>query len=192
LDTFVAQELSKLTSCDAPDLSDQFDRADSWISTFVLNSIFTTSFRADWKPNFFGILRRAQTAIDEYERGRSTLIDYLGGPSDRFARYFRALNHLEIAVAQTYQAYEFFYKMTGDSLFKKSDGSPLERLNRIYSVSKHLEQSSLTPGQLHHVWITNDGLSVSGATIKWQEFADLIKGIGRFADTLANPRSGGR
>jgi hypothetical protein len=83
LDEFFAQDLSLLTSCDAPDLSKEFDQANFWVQKFILNSIFNTNVVPKWRPHFFGILRRAQMALVEYEDGRNAPGEYLKGPKDR-------------------------------------------------------------------------------------------------------------
>jgi hypothetical protein len=40
LDNFVSQDITKLTECNAVDLTQKFDQAGFWIENFVLNSIF--------------------------------------------------------------------------------------------------------------------------------------------------------
>jgi len=187
LDAYVSQELSKLNECSAPDLSKEFDQAEHWVNNFILNSIFRVQIKPEAKPFIFGILRRAQMALAEYGDGRAALLDYLGGSKERVSVYFRALYHFEIVVGLLYQAYEMAMKITGKQLFQKNDGSTIERLNRLYSISKHLEASTIPEGHIHAVWITNDGLVVSTATLSWQELADLAIDVGTLANSLSNP-----
>lgn len=88
-------------------------------------------------------------ALVEYENGRKSLKDYADGDKNRISIYFRSLYHFEIAISLTYQAHELFMKITGARLFEKNDNSQLERLNRVYNVSKHLEPSNIPNSHLH-------------------------------------------
>jgi hypothetical protein len=188
LDRFVSQQITQLTECNAIDLSQVFDQADSWIENFVLNSIFRTQVKQEYKPFIFAILRRAQMALVEHEYGRMALQDYAGGNKNRISVYFRSLYHFEIAVNLTYQAHDFFMKITKKSLFNKNDSSQLERLNRIYNVSKHLEPSTIPNSHLHAVWLSNEGLCISSTVLKFEELADMVKDICKLADKLSNPQ----
>jgi hypothetical protein len=144
--------------------------------------------KAEVKPFVFGMLRRAQMALVEYQNGRSALLDFLSGSKERVSVYFRALYHFEIVVSLLYQAYDMTIKITNQKVFTKNDGSPIERLNRIYNVSKHLEPSTIPAGHIHAVWITNSGLAVSLATLTWLELAELVKDVGAAADAISSPR----
>lgn len=185
LDLFVAQDLSKLDRCDAPDLSQHFDQVEHWISNFIFSSIFVANVRAEVKPHLFGILHRAQMSLIEYESGRTALLNFLEAPKERIPSYFRALYHFQAAVALTYQAYDFYFKITKDRMYEPNDGSPLQRLARVYNISKHLEEESLTPGQLQHVWLTNTGIRTTPTELSWREFADLLIGNGHLAEALS-------
>lgn len=187
LDTYIAQNLSKLTECDAPDLSKEFNQAEYWVNNFILNSIFRIQVNSDSKPFIFGILRRVQMVFVEYANGRETLFDYLAGSKERVSVYFRALYHFEIAVSLLYQSYEMVMKITEQRFYEKNDGSPIERLNRIYNVSKHIESLTIPKGHVQAVWISNAGLVVSTAELSWYELAELIKKAGSKVNSLFNP-----
>jgi hypothetical protein len=185
LDKYFAQDLSNLSACTAPDLSAEFDQAEHWVGNFILNSMFTMSVKSEFRPHMFGILRRAQMALVEYENGRKALLDYLQRSKEATSRYFRALYHFEIAIALAYQANVFYCKITGEKMYRDGDGSPLYRLARIYNISKHLEEATLTPDQLHHVWLTDNGIRTAPVELRWEEFAEILKGIGLLADTVS-------
>ncbi|WP_181314376.1 hypothetical protein [Phormidesmis priestleyi] len=95
------------------------------------------------------------------------------------------MSYLETALSCSYQSFDFFRKATATELFKKGDGSIFERLNRIYSVIKHLETSSLQPGQLHLLWFTNDGLSTSVASLNFTEIMEIIEDTCQLAQKLS-------
>jgi hypothetical protein len=193
LDNFFAQEISALSECNAPDLGDHSAEVGDLIHNFILNSIFTSPIKTEEKPYIFGIIRRVQMALVEYQNGRTLLLLYLNESKKNTSLYFQALSHFEIAVTQLYQAYDFWRQLgkkresKETNLFKTGDGSPLEKLNRLYNVSKHLEPSSIPEGNLHHVWISNNGICASEVTMSFTELADLVKEYVAVANAFSNP-----
>ncbi|MEG4988113.1 hypothetical protein QUB08_20400 [Microcoleus sp. BR0-C5] len=193
LDKFFAQEISALSECNAPDLAEHFAEVEPLIDNFILNSIFTSPIKTEYKPYIFGIIRRVQMALVEYQNGRTLLLSYLNESKKNTSLYFQALSYFEIAVTLLYQAYEFWRKLgkkiesKETNLFEKGDGSSLEKLNRLYNISKHLEPSTIPEGNLHHVWISNNGICASGVTMSFTELADLVKEYVALANAFSNP-----
>ena len=196
LDKFVVQKISELSECDAPDLAEYWSDAQHWIHHFILNSIFRFPVEPKHKHYIFVIIRRAQMALFEYQNARIILLSYLDKNDEKnIDLYFLSLSYFEIVVTFLYQAYEFSLKYCKainpaetKKLFEKDDGSPLERLNRIYNVSKHLQASTIPEENLHAVWISNKGLCTSEATISWTELAEILKDIISIANALSNPQ----
>ena len=192
LDKFFAQEISALSECNAPDLAEHFAEVEPLIDNFILNSIFTSPIKTQYKPYIFGIIRRVQMALVEYQNGRTLLLSYLNESKKNTSLYFQALSYFEIAVTLLYQAYEFLRKLgkkiesKETNLFEKGDGSSLEKLSRLYNISKHLEPSTIPEGNLHHVWISNNGICASGVTMSFTELADLIKEYVALANAFSN------
>jgi hypothetical protein len=193
LDKFFAQEISALSECNAPDLAEHLAEVEPLIDHFILNSIFTSPIKTEEKPYIFGIIRRVQMALVEYQNGRTLLLLFLNDSKKNTSLYFQALSHFEIAVTQLYQAYDFWRQLgkkresKETNLFKTGDGSPLQKLNRLYNVSKHLEPSTIPEGNLHHVWISNNGICASEVTMPFTELADLVKECLAIAKGLSNP-----
>jgi hypothetical protein len=127
------------------------------------------------------------------QNGRTLLLLYLNESKKNTSLYFQALSHFEIAVTQLYQAYDFWRQLgkkresKETNLFKTGDGSPLQKLNRLYNVSKHLEPSTIPEGNLHHVWISNNGICASEVTMSFTELADLVKEYVAVANAFSNP-----
>jgi hypothetical protein len=192
LDNFFAQEISALSECNAPDLAEHFAEVEPLIDNFILNSIFTFPIKTEYKPYIFGIIRRVQMALVEYQNGRTLLLLYLNDSKKNTFLYFQALSHLEIAVTQLYQAYEFWRKLgkkiesKETNLFEKGDGSSHEKLNRLYNISKHLEASTIPEGNLRHVWISNNGICASGVRMSFTELAELVKEYVALANAFSN------
>ncbi|MBD1811220.1 hypothetical protein [Microcoleus vaginatus] len=193
LDNYFAQEISALSECNAPDLAEHFAEVEPLMDNFIFNSIFTFPLKTEYKPYIFGIIRRVQMALVEYQNGRTLLLLYLNESKKNISLYFQALSHFEIAVTQLYQAYEFWRKLgkkiesKETNLFKTGDGSSHEKLNRLYNISKHLEPSTIPEGNLHHVWISNNGICASGVTMSFTELAELVKEYVALANAFSNP-----
>lgn len=107
LDTLVAQEISALSECNAPDLAKYLAVADDWIHHLILNSTFRFPIETKYKPFFFGIIRRVLMALIEYQNGRTVLLSFLSGNKKNISLYFYALSYFEISVNLLYQAYEY-------------------------------------------------------------------------------------
>lgn len=187
IDKFISQDLSKLAACNMPDLS-QFENAKSWVANFILNSIFRVTVDQKTKQLIFAFLRHSEMAFMEYTSAKTELQEYIAGPKDRVSTYFRALYHLESTLALADRAYEFLRKFTNQKFFEKNDGSALDRLRRIYNISRHLEQSTMSEEQLHPIWITNQGINTSKCTLSFEELKELLIEIASCADKLEKVR----
>jgi hypothetical protein len=184
-DNFVSHELSKLTECNAPSIEGSYPQAQHWINNFILSNVFRKGLSSEVLPFAFAFLRRTQSVVIEYQLGREALVEFISGPRERLSLYFSALGHFETMVAYLYQAFDFGHKLINKNLFEKDDGSPLQRLNRINNINKHLELSSIPESQIQHFWITNNGLSVRDASLAFDELINLIDDICSIADKLS-------
>jgi hypothetical protein len=181
LDTFVAQKLSELTAPSATSVAQEFPGLDTWLTTFVLKTIFHLSLPQDRAALAFALLRRAQAAIEDYDDACAALRPIVERQKT-VSEYFRALRKLEGAIAMLYQAYDFAMKGLGIKLFEPDDGTPYQRLNLLYNRSRHTNVSTLPPGHLHTVWLQNDGVYTDGATLRFDELEDLLRDLGRIAE----------
>lgn len=185
LDNFVAQDLSKLTECRMVSVAHDFPGHASWLSSFVLN--WTLRNRALPKEKaalVFALIRRAGGAIEDYEVARAQLAELVNGGRN-ISLYFRCLRRFESTVAMVSQALDFIGQALEIELYTRKHGSPYERLDCIYNRSRHADPQTLPSGQLHAVWIRNDGLYTDGANLTFNELRDLISEISRIADKLA-------
>lgn len=184
LDNFVAQDLSQLTECRAAPVAPEFPDCASWLSSFVFNWIFCIPLTKEKAALAFALIRRAEGAVVDYEEARDLLTNIVGGTRN-ISLYFRCLQRFESTVGMLYQSLDFVRKALEIQLFTQGDGSPYERLNLIYNKGRHSNPEALPAGQLHAVWIKNDGLYTDGATLTFDELVDLMLVIGRIADKLA-------
>lgn len=145
LDTFVSQELSKLSSCAPPSLEAQFPERSSWLDRFVLNRIFHNHVAADRAALAFALVRRAEAALDEWELACAAAMQNVQQPSI----YFKTLRHLESCLAALWQGFDLARRASGTELFLKGDNSAFERLNWLYNKGRHFDPGALPAGDLH-------------------------------------------
>lgn len=164
-----------------------------WLPNFVLTSILRVNVTDPQRQLIFNFIRRTDSAVLEYSRAREELAIYFDKTGGRVTHYFRGLHAFESAVAMTYQAHLLLSHLFPDkpSLFAKKDGTVLQRLDRVYNASKHLDlyiangaryakESTLT------VWLVNTGVQCAEAFITFAELASAIDNISRIATALAD------
>ena len=187
LDIFIAPKLSKLTECNAPDLS---DLTDQWLDNFILNNFLNLNLPDKEKAYLLNFFRRVEAAFYEYNKARNALTEYITTDRNRISPYFQALNHFETLFAQLYQAYLLLKSATKLKLFKKDDNSELDRVNKIYNVSKHMyeriENGKLPEKGTCAIWITNNGIECNNAAITFVELKDILIELSKLANKISN------
>ena len=187
LDHLISQELSKLSRCDAPEVTSTFPESKHWVSNFALNSFLGFEVTPEMKGYRFTFLRRAEAAFIEYEYAREALSEYVANRPRKPSLYFRALHHFEMTIAMLWQAYAFTIKFTGVDAYKRGDKSRYEHLNQIHNDSKHFDHRQLSSNHLQHIWIRNDGVySANNNSLTFEEIKECLEEIGRFADSLSS------
>ena len=188
LDAFVAQDLSKLTACAPQTLTGAFPDRAHWFNQFVLRRILQNHVADEKAALAFVLVRRAEAALDEWEAACETAKDDVRQPST----YFKLLRHLESCISALWQGLEFGRKAVGTALFQKGDASVYERLNWIYNVSRHFDPEALLVGDLHRVWVTNDGVHTREHALAFDEIREALQLLGRVAEKVggASPTHG--
>lgn len=189
LDKFVARDISKFTKHGLAPIAGKYDQHCRWLSNCILNSVFGSPISDEAKPFVFSVLRRAEQSVSEYEVARLYLDEFICN-GRHISPYFRAMSHLEVCLYSVYQCHEFTRKETKKDFFTTGDGSVLEKLNRIYSISKHLQKSTMQPNQLHLFWFTDIGLSSSEAAVSYEDIVDAVSDVCEFADQFSKLRYG--
>jgi hypothetical protein len=182
LDTFVSQEVSKLTACTARPFGDEFPNREAWISQFILRRIFHDHVSEQRAPLAFALLRRAEAALDEWELACAIASGDLRRPS----AYFKALRHFEACIASLWQGFELGRNAIGTKIFQKGDGSANERLNSIYNEGRHFDPTGLPAGDLHPVWITNDGIRTQEVALTFEELRESLASLARIASGIVD------
>jgi hypothetical protein len=177
LDTFVSQEMSKLTACAPQSLATEFPERSHWINQFVLRRILHNHVSDEGVALAYILVRRVEAAIDEWELACSA-----AGDVRHPWGYFKMLRHLENCVAALWQGFEFCRHALGTKLFEKGDGSVYERLNWLYNVSRHFNPNELASGDLHRLWISNEGLNSREHTLTFLELREAISFLAKLVE----------
>lgn len=180
LDTFVSQQMSKLTACAPQSLAQEFPERSHWIDQFVLRRIFQNHVSDEGVALAYILVRRVDAALDEWELACSA-----AGDVRRPSGYFKMLRHLENCVAALWQGYEFCRRALGTKLFEQGDGSAYERLNWLYNVGRHFNPDELASGDLHRLWISNEGLNSREHAVTFVELRDAIRFLARLVEKFA-------
>jgi hypothetical protein len=187
-DKLIAPEMSTFTTASMKDMSTTRG-AQYWVMDFVLNSMTRACFGGPLKPTLFNFLRRTEAAFREYTLARSRTLAYLANP-DAVSDYLAAIAHWEVFLSQAYQAY-CLVTMGQPTLFRRGDGSAFQRLNLLYNRAKHVE-SAIASHQLPEdgtiaVWLKNDGLHSIDGFLTFDEIAEILKDLSRYADAVEDP-----
>lgn len=184
LDRFVSQDLAQLSECCMRGVADEFPEREYWLTNFVLNAMLRSPLPERKRALAFAVIRRASAAIRDYEEARLMLTE-LTGSQKTVSLYFHCLDGFESTVAMVCQALEFMRKALGIKLYNKGDGSPYDRLYKIYNEGRHKDPDELPTGHLHAVWIGNGLLLATNAHLSFAELRDLVSEVGRIADKLS-------
>jgi hypothetical protein len=181
LDTFVSQEISKLTACSPLSLEAEFPERGQWLNQFLLRRIFHNHVSDEQASLAFILVRRAEAALDEWELACNAATQGVRRPSG----YFKMMRHLEGCIAALWQGLHFCIRATGKRLFEPGDGSSYERLNWLYNEGRHYDPQDLAPGDLHRLWISNEGLHSREYAVTFVEIRDALKRLARIVDEIA-------
>lgn len=192
---FFAPKLAELTECGARELSIDPSESAQWLPTFVLVSVFQSAIPDPTRQLTFSFLRRVDAAIIDYANARAQLAAYLEpGGKRSISAYSRSLHSFETATAAAFQAFQLVKQLlpAKPRLFEREDGSPLQRLDRIYNATKHADEwiangERSAPDSTLPVWLTNDGFEVKGYALAFEEFATEIETLAAFARHLTAP-----
>jgi hypothetical protein len=188
-DTFIAPEMSRFTEASIPDMSATDDEQEYWLANFILNNMLSSSFVSPVRQQMYNFLRRSHAAFAEYALARDATRTYLDDP-DRVLAYIEAINHWEGVLANAWQAYCFLGR-SQVRWFAQNDGSVLQRLNALHNRSKHadeaIERGDFVEDSPLCVWLTNSGLSSTETQLTFDEIAEILTDIARWASAIQDP-----
>lgn len=181
LDTFVAQDMSKLTRLSIKSLAEEFPNADKWFAQFVMRKIFQAHVPDEKVALAFAIIRRTHASLQEWELASAAA----QGDLRSVSTYFSVLRHLESCISSIWQGLEFARKSQGLVLFTKGDGSGYERINWVYNVSRHFDPEDLPQGDIHRVWLSDQAMHTREKMVSFDELREEIKMLARVSEKVA-------
>jgi hypothetical protein len=191
LDKFIAPKASELGMAEIRDMSKHDAQSGHWIANFFLNSVLRTSWKAPLNAYAYNFNRRAEAAFGEYALAREATLQFVAGKGQSVRSYTRALFHWEIYLGQAWQAYRLLQKGLGVAIYEKGKGTVEERLNTLYNDVKHVESriadGEMLPEATVPVWITTEGLQSISSALTFEEAADVLVDIAKWATILSDP-----
>lgn len=184
LDTFVAQDMSKLTACAPQSLAAEFLEHGHWLSSFVMRRILHSHVDEDKAALAFVLVRRAEAALDEWELACEAAKNVLK-PSG----YFKMLRHMENCIATLWQGLEFSRRALSTKLFERGDGNVYERLNWLYNFGRHFDPQELASGNLHRIWISNEGINSREQAVTFAELRETVRMLSNIASQISGTSS---
>lgn len=181
LDTFVAQDMSKLTQLSIKSLAEEFPNADKWFAQFVLRRIFQAHVPDEKAALAFAIIRRTHAALQEWELASAAA----QGDLRSLGTFFSVLRHLESCISSVWQGLEFARKSLGQNLFENGNGSAYERMNWVYNVSRHFDPEALPQGDIHRVWLSDQAMHTREQTVTFGELREAIRMLSRVSEKVA-------
>lgn len=190
LDRFVGTKLSEFAAAEIEDMSNFDPEQGSWVDNSILNNAFRGEHRYPYRQHAFALLRRAEVSFREYELARSQTECYLRGGRS-VSQYFIALSHWENVLASSYvccMSFQKFARLGKFDLFEPKDGSPLQRLNALYNLSKHAVDSQYPPESTLALWLDNTGLSSLDDRLDYAEISgDILPRLAEWANLVQDP-----
>lgn len=191
LDTHIAPGVSTFTAANIPDMNSWSKESSHWIGNYFLNSAFNAAFSPPMNAYAYNFLRRAQYAFSEHHLARDSTLAFIAGGGQSPKGYADALFHWECFLGQAWHAFSILVTAWEGKAFEKNDGSVEQRLNAIYNQMKHVESridnAQMIPGATVPVWLSNEGLLSVDAKLTYEETAELLKELAKYADALSNP-----
>lgn len=195
LDQLLAPGVSEFRSADIPDMSSTFSQSPYWVSNFFLNGI-TNKFKEPMHAFAHNYLRRASNAFFAHHEARTATLEFLGSGGQSPSKYSEAMFHWENFLNQSWLGYALLAKAFQGQVFVNDDGSPQQRLNRLYNQAKHAEQyiadglyptdSTLT------VWLETAGLRSVNTKLSFVETGEILSDLGQYAEVLQDPKTAGQ
>lgn len=192
LDTYVCPDLSKLTSCTAPEITEEAP----FFADFLLNDLFSgTSYVAEKKVFVSSFVKKMEESIKEYRNAREHLAKYPAciGTGEGIMHIRRALMHFEGSIIRLHLACTYLAgmgKLGGHILFTHGDNSDYDRLRLLNNRIKHFDEDvakSIKKGAAPPtapIWLTDTGFECPTAALSFQEFVAILKAQSSDATSL--------
>lgn len=197
LEKHIAPGISDFTEAKIPDLCDDYDQAEYWLTNHFLNNALRTSFKPPIKQYVQNYIFRAEVLFRLYHEARDVTLDYLEGNdprNPRVSRYYKAISIWETVFLNWAVAFDLIIKLNDNkNIFVKGEGSKEEKAHEIQNEIKHCGGSIFgghwTETSTIPIWLTNNGISSHNYKISFSELSELVAEVAKFTSELQDPLS---
>lgn len=197
LNRHFAPGISRFTTCDAPDMSEQHPQAPHSLANHFLNAVLRNQYKDKFRLYASHLIYRAQSTFADYQQARGLTAEFLnaGKPDNPAIRkYFGALARWESCLLNLQIFIDVMNKMKGelnaDPVFKKNNGTPEERAYSIANRVKHFgDDISSGLASTIPMWLTNAGFRSRSHELTYEELGMLVSQVANVADSLQDPLS---
>jgi hypothetical protein len=191
VDALIAPHASALVKAEIPDMSSYDPQSEHWVANFFLNSLLRAAYPAPMNAYAFNYFRRAEAAFRQHADARRETLAFISSGSQSTRRYVAALFHWESFLGQAWHAFKLLEKGIGVTIYAPGSGAVEERLNHLYNKMKHVE-SRIACGQMLNnatvpVWLRCEGLESTDAKLSWDETAEVLRDVAKWAGILNDP-----
>lgn len=150
-------------------------------------------------PPNAGLGNRSSRVSGEHALAREATLSFIETGRQSPTSYSNALLHWEYFLGQSWHAHVLLRQvlrlLNGDpslNVFERDDGSVERRLNLRYNAMKHTD-SRIDAGQLPEnatslVWLSNRGLECTDRHLTYNETADILRFLAKWADVLVDAK----
>jgi len=193
LERHLAPGIGSFTAASIPDLRDEFNQAEHWVTNYFLNTITGGAFNSPHKQWALNFLFRSRVAFHSYHAARDTTLAYLANssPTRPNMRYYcDAIGSWETTLLNWAICLRIVNAMNQQPVFVKGDGSVEERAYNLSNQVKHWAEGKIFDSDdTLPVWLTNNGLSSKVGEVEYGELGDLMRDLGKLSDEVQNPAS---
>lgn len=121
-DTMFAPYMSEFTEAEIPNVLENIDRYEVWLSNFLLNSVLRSRYTGKTYQFAFNFLRRSESACREYGLARRETIKFLEGSQQSISLYVRAIQHWEYFFSEAWHSFLLLSSFAGyprNEIFRK-------------------------------------------------------------------------
>lgn len=207
LNRFLAPGIAEFKEAEIPDIAKLFPEHGNWLKRHFLNSVFGVRFSGKSRHLVANFLYRAQTCLVRYDGGRRSTLELFdkSEPSNPASgRYFAALADWESSLIAHSIAIDLLRAILETDLFKKEDGSELQRAYDAANEIKHYRKTintvpseavdaPLIPGPederpLFPIWLTNQGMQSTSFVLSFADYAACVQELAKSAEILLSAR----
>lgn len=185
LEKYISSDLSNLTENNTR----PYDKEIQWVNAFILNASLRYRYEEKGRIYVMNLLRRIESTFQQYNTGSHLLDDFLGNNKVSISTYLSSIVSFEVSISHLYQAYMLGNRMIeGNKLFTRNDGSSIDKLNKLYNVSKHYD-GAISNGFIEElntipIWITNEGIKSNNISLDYHELHEMMNEMEFIANEL--------